>query len=330
MAPSMPFLLAAVPPYSRQLQGEKAQRTYGSNCSEIACLLDHGVPRVTLPAVSFSVHMVLLVEPAQVSLEHFYSHLPDHGDVLDTVDLQELVGVDVLEGSHVDNDSVLLYPLSGELIRLDRDASNDDVTNLHDRLDSRTLVAPPQTSRLELVYAVHIARVDRGAVIREHGRERAAHDLRAVYYRAGLALQAVVDAGGLRVYRAVLQDLHAGQRGARQDALAVRVAIEVTDVLVQGRAVGEGQALDVFLDGYAVAEVVVVAGPRVARCEAEDGIVHDDAVDVWVIVALGEGLLDVLLLYLADLVAKAVFFEGLFGPVCVALGRRIRRGEETD
>mmetsp|Transcript_49761 Transcript_49761/g.92086 ORF Transcript_49761/g.92086 Transcript_49761/m.92086 type:complete len:295 (+) Transcript_49761:366-1250(+) len=265
--------------------------------------------------------MVKILEQShQVPLQHGHRHLSHHGHVRDARDLQQQRLVDVLEARDVHHGRSLPHPLRREPIRLGRDAGDYHRRLPHARLHRFVVGALVEPAAAEEVYRFDVHAVHVGAVVREHGGQRPAHDLGPVDDRDGLTLHvpshrlAPVVAGRNR-----LQDLHDRKGRAREEALArvVRI-VQEADVAVEVGAVRVTEALHVALVADGVAQIIVLTGAAEALDLAEDGVVHDDAVDVRIVVALAERGLDVDgIVEGAELISESVGRQRLAGPFCV-------------
>ena len=97
----------------------------------------------------------------------------------------------------------------------------------------------------------------------------------------------------------VLEDLDVRQRRARQDALlALRLAVQESDVLVHVEDVAVAEPFDVFVHVHDLLQVLVLA-------VVEDRVVDDYAVDVWVDVGGEDGFFDGVAGDVAEGVAEA-------------------------
>ena len=97
----------------------------------------------------------------------------------------------------------------------------------------------------------------------------------------------------------VLEDLDVRQRRARQDALlALRLAVQESDVLVHVEDVAVAEPFDVFVHVHDLLQVLVLA-------VVEDRVVDDYAVDIWVGVGSENGFFDGVAGDVAEGVAEA-------------------------
>ena len=97
----------------------------------------------------------------------------------------------------------------------------------------------------------------------------------------------------------VLEDLDVRQRRARQDALlALRLAVQESDVLVHVEDVAVAEPFDVFVHVDDLLQVLVLA-------VVEDRVVDDYAVDIWVGVGSENGFFDGVAGDVAEGVAEA-------------------------
>ena len=165
------------------------------------------------------------------------------------------------------------------------------------------------------------------------GGERSADNLGTVDDRHNLSLHMLANGLGLVIaVGTLLQDLDAAERSAGQDALlGVGRVVQEADVAVQIGTVRMTKALDVALEGDGITKVVVLRGTGEALDLAEDGVVHDDAVDVGVVVGGRQGGLDVDgIVDGAQLVPKSIGAAGLAGPLGVLARCRVGVGEQSN
>ena len=165
------------------------------------------------------------------------------------------------------------------------------------------------------------------------GSERSADNLGAVDDRHNLPLHVLPNGLGLVVAVGTLfQDLDAAECRAGQHALlGVGRIVQEANVAVQIGTVRMTQSLNVALEGDGIAKVVILRGTGEALDLAEDGVVHDDAVDVGVVVGGRQGGLDVDgVVDGAQLVPKSVGAAGLAGPLGVLAGSRVGVGEQSN
>ena len=130
----------------------------------------------------------------------------------------------------------------------------------------------------------------------------------------------------------LFQDLDAAECRAGQHALlGVGRIVQEANVAVQIGAVRMTQTLNVAFEGNGITEVVVLRGTGEALDLAEDGVVHDDAMDVGVVVGGCQSSLDVDgIVDGAQLVPKSIGAAGLAGPLGVLAGCRIGVGEQSN
>ena len=101
----------------------------------------------------------------------------------------------------------------------------------------------------------------------------------------------------------MLERLDDGERGAGQDRLlAVRGRVEEADVMVHVEEVCVAEALNVLGQGDGLLDVAILL-----RVGGPDGVVDNDAVDGAVVVGDDDGLLEVLLVDLAEVKVEAAF-----------------------
>jgi hypothetical protein len=123
------------------------------------------------------------------------------------------------------------------------------------------------------------------AVVGEQGCERPTDDFAPVDDCDGAAMQPITVRQNRVVYPKVLQDLNHRKRRARQYALLCVRRVKEADVLVHVEDVAMRQALDIFVNGHDLLEVLVLS-------VAEDGVVDDYAIDGVVVVGVNEGVFE--------------------------------------
>jgi hypothetical protein len=133
---------------------------------------------------------------------------------------------------------------------------------------------------------LHVADVDAvysRAVVCEQGCEWSADDLASVDDRDCTPMQPVSVGQNRVIYPQILQNLDNCEWCAGQYALLRVRGIEEANVLVHVEDVAMRQALDVFVDGHDLLEVLVLP-------VAEDGVVDHYAVDGGIVVGVDEGV----------------------------------------
>jgi hypothetical protein len=100
------------------------------------------------------------------------------------------------------------------------------------------------------------------------------------------------------VYPEVLEDLDHGKRSAWKHALLRIGVVKEADVLVHIENVLVREALDIFVDGHNLLQVLILTVP-------EDGIVDDYAVHGRVVVRVDEGVLEKFAVDFAELKGEA-------------------------
>ena len=165
------------------------------------------------------------------------------------------------------------------------------------------------------------------------GGEGSTDNLGAVDDRHNLSLHMLPNGLGLVVaVGTLLQDLDAAECRAGQHALlGVGRVVQEANVAVEIGTVSMAKALNVALEGDSIAKVVILRGTGEALDLAEDGVVHDDAVDAGVVVGGRQGSLNVDgIVNGAQLVPKSVGATGLAGPLGVLAGSRVGVGKQSD
>lgn len=276
-----------------------------------------------------SVRSLLVVHQAEkVSQQHGDGDLADGGDV-QRGDLLHVFVHKVLFAGEVDDDSAPLDVLGGELVCFRWDAGDNDIGvagALFEGLvaveDLVLLVSEAVASLVELD-VVDVCGVDGGTVVGEEGGEGSADDLGAVNDGDGFPVESVTVVQDLVICTDVLEDLDDSQRRAGQDRLHGFGLVQETDVVVHVRDVLEVEALDVLVDGDALLEVLVLL-------VAEDGEVYNHTVDVVVVVAPVDLLLELVLGDLDEFVLEAKRVGRLACPCGVHHGGRVVVGKEAD
>ena len=272
--------------------------------------------------------LLVVHQTEEVSEQHGDGDLADGGDV-ERGDLLDVFVDEVLFAGKVDDNGAPLNVLGGELVGFRRDPGDDDVGDagaLLERLvavENLVLLVSEAVASLVELDVVDVCGVDGGAVVGEEGGEGSADDLGAVDDGDGFPIEPVAVVQDLVVCADVLEDLDDGQGRAGQNRLHCLGLVQETHVVVHVGDVLEVEALDVLVDGHALLEVLVLLVTKHRE-------VHNHAVDVVVVVALVDLLLELVLGHLDEFVLEPQRVGGLSCPRGVHHGSRVVVGEKPD
>lgn len=264
-------------------------------------------------------------ESDEIAQKHGNGHLADAGHV-DAGLLLDSRAVEVAVAREVDAHGAVADQVGGDLEAVGGDAADDNVAEGQHILEAPVFLVEDLVAGLadaaaagEELDAADVDAVDGSTVVGEQGGQGPAVDLAAVDDGDGLAEEAVAVGEDGVVDLQVLERLDDGERGAGQDGfLEVSGRVEEAHVVIHVKEVGVAEALDILGQGDRLLDVSVlllVAGP--------DGVVYDDAVDAIVLVGGYDGLLEVLLVYLAEIKVEAILFTCLLRPLCILRGSRV-------
>mmetsp|Transcript_16160 Transcript_16160/g.44768 ORF Transcript_16160/g.44768 Transcript_16160/m.44768 type:complete len:239 (+) Transcript_16160:660-1376(+) len=187
----------------------------------------------------------------------------------------------------------------------------------------------PTTS--EEVDRIDVHGIDVRTIIREHGSQGTADDLTSVDHGDDLAVQLPSRGfAGVVTSWTLLQYLDAAQCCAGQQAfLCVGRVVEKSHVAVEVGAVCVAKAFDVAFVRDAVSQIIVLAGAAERFLLTEDGVVHDDAVNSWVVVGIHQRSFNVDGVFnLAQFVSQPVVAACLARPFRVFDGSRVFVGQQ--
>lgn len=265
--------------------------------------------------------LLVVHQSEQVSQKHGDGDFPD-GRHKDRGHLLHLLVDEVGLAGEVDDNGASLDVFGRELVGLGWHPGDDDITflgtlfqGLGTFLGHVLLVSQPVTSVVGLD-VVDVHGVDGGPVVGQQGGQGSADDFGSVHHSHGLTVESVTVVQHVVVGTNVLQDLDDGQGGAGQDRLHCLLLVQVSHIVVHVGNVLEVQALDVLVHRHTLLQVLVLL-------VAVDREVDNHTVDVVVVVALVDLLLQLVLAHLDQLVLEPQRVGRLSGPGRIHHGSRV-------
>mmetsp|Transcript_49723 Transcript_49723/g.73936 ORF Transcript_49723/g.73936 Transcript_49723/m.73936 type:complete len:291 (+) Transcript_49723:985-1857(+) len=278
--------------------------------------------------------MKVVKQPHEITLQHRHRNLPHHGTIDNSRNLEQLDLIDVLKGCHIDHCGVRLHPFGRKAVLLGRHTRDDNraLPDARFRRDGIGTLVQPSITGLEQINRVDVDAVDASPIVRQHRRQWPSHDLASIDHGDGLSLHPPPQRQfGVVFGTHAFQYLHHAQSRAGKEAfLSVSGVVQVPHVTVQIRAIPVTQSLHVAFDANGIPQKIIVALTREAFGLTEYGVVHDDAMDAWVLVGVDECLLHVNgISDASQVVPEAIGSTRFSGPFGVFHGGWVVVGEEA-
>jgi hypothetical protein len=198
--------------------------------------------------------------------------------------------------------------LCRHLVRLNWHTGDDDIAKRKALFEAPSLLVLDLVAVLldalatgEELHTSDVNGIDGSAVVGQESSQRSAIDLGSVDDGDGLAKETVASGQDGVVDLQVLKNLDACQWGARQDGLfAVLGGIQESDIVVHVVQVLVAHALDVFCQVDGFLDILIMCWVL-----GEDGIVHNDTIDILLLVCLHNGLFKDVLFHITQVKLEA-------------------------